>query len=101
MVSLLEKAEIHMFATALKRTSLPLFSCEYIKQLFFDSFRSNIHADLQNRSFQKFWKTYKKTSLPEFLSDKVLHHQACSFIKKRLQLRCFNVNFAKLFQAPF
>ena len=47
-----------------------------------------------------FWKniriTYEKTSLLEFLSDKVVHHQACNFIRKRLQLRYFTVNFAKL-----
>ena len=92
-----------MSATALKRTSLPLLSCEQIKYNFFwfISFKHLLGYVLQNRSLQKFWKTYKKTPLPEFLSDKAVHHQACNFIKKRLYLRCFTMNFAKLFSAPF
>ena len=35
-----------------------------------------------------------------FLLDKVAHHQACNFIKKRLQGRRFTVNFSKLLKAP-
>ena len=91
-----------MSATALKRTYLPLLSCELIKRNFFlvDLIQHPLGYVLQNRYFQKFTKTYKKSSLPEFLSDKFVHHQACNFIKKRLQLRCFTVNFAKLFSAP-
>ena len=39
--------------------------------------------------------------MPEFfLLDEVAHHQACNFIKKRLQRRCFTVNFAKFLKAP-
>ena len=34
------------------------------------------------------------------LLDKVAHHQACNFINKRLQRRCFTMNFAKLLKAP-
>ena len=78
-----------------------LYRCFLVNRLnaffWFISFKHPLGYVLQNRSFQKFRKTYKKTPLPEFLSDKVVHHQACNFIKKRLQLRCFTVNFAKLF----
>ena len=58
-----------MSATALKRMSLPLFCCEQIKHNFFwfISFKHPLGYVLQNRSFQKFRKTYKKTPLPEFL----------------------------------
>ena len=99
MKFLLEKLYAHMSATALKRTSLSLFSCEQIKYNFFwfISFKQPLGYVLQNRSFKTFWKTYKKMRLPEFLSDKVVHHQAFKFIKKMLQLRCFTVNFAKWF----
>ena len=39
--------------------------------------------------------------MPEFfLIDEVAHHQACNFIKKRLQGRCFTVKFAKFLKAP-
>ena len=39
--------------------------------------------------------------MPEFfLLDEVAHHQACNFVKKRLQHRCFTVNFAKFLKAP-
>ena len=31
---------------------------------------------------KKFRKTYKKTPLPEFLSDKIVQYQACNFIKE-------------------
>ena len=90
-----------MSANALKKMSLPLFACEQIKHnlFWFISFKHSLGYVLQNRSFQKFRKTYKKTPLPEFLSDKVVQHQACNFIKKRLQFRCFTVNFAKVLEA--
>ena len=70
--------------TVLKRTSLPLFSCEQIKYNFFwfISFKHPLGHVLQNKSFQKFRKTYKKTPLPEFLSDKIVQYQACNFIKE-------------------
>ena len=45
-------------------------------------------------------KTYRKAPVPEFFSlDKAAYYQACNLIKKRLQHRCFTVNFAKLLKA--
>ena len=39
--------------------------------------------------------------MPElFLLDEVAHDQACNFIKKRFQRRCFTVDFAKFLKAP-
>ena len=76
-----------MSAVALKMTSSPVFSCEQIKQFFwFISFNHTLGYVLQNRSFQKCRKTYRKMTLPEFLSDKVAHHQACNFIKTSAQM---------------
>ena len=34
-----------------------------------------------------------------FFFDKVVHDQACNFIEKKLQHRCFTVNFTKLLKA--
>ena len=61
-----------MSATALKRTPLPVFSYK---------------------------KTYSRTPVPEVFFDRVAHHQTCNFIEKKLQHRCFTVNFAKLLKA--
>ena len=99
MESLLERLNAHMSATALKRMSSPVLSCEQIKHnlIWFISFNHLLGYVLQNRTFQKSRKTYRKTPLPEFLSDKVVHQQACNFNQKRLQLRYFTMNFAKLF----
>ena len=94
MKSLLEKLWAHTSATALKS----LCFVSRLNTFFFGSFHSNIGSDVFYKKYhfwKKNWKTYKKTPLPEFLSDKVVHHQACNFIEKRLQLRCFTVNFAK------
>ena len=39
--------------------------------------------------------------MPEFfLLDEVAHHQGWNFVKKRLQGRCFTVNFGKFLKAP-
>ena len=36
-----------------------------------------------------------------FFLEKVAHRQVCNLIKKRLQHRCFTVNFAKLLKALY
>ena len=43
----------------------------------------------------------KNFAMLEFLSNKVAGLQACNFIKKRLQHRCFSVKFAKSLRASF
>ena len=45
---------------------------------------------LQNRCSSKFRKFYKKTLVLESLFNKVAGRQACNFIEKRLQRRCFS-----------
>ena len=50
---------------------------------------------------KNFGKLTGKIIVPEsFLLDKVVHHQACNFAKKRLQHRRFTVYFAQLVKAP-
>ena len=73
-----------MSATALKRTSSPVFYCEQINGLnitFFGSFHSIIRSDMFYKIglFKNFGKLTGKGLLPEFLSDKVVHHQAYFF----------------------
>ena len=43
--------------------------------------------------------SWKKNPDRKKKKKKVAHHQACNFIKKRLQHRCSTVNFAKLLKA--
>ena len=42
-----------------------------------------------------------KTSMLESLFNKVACLEACNFIKKRLQRRCFLMNIAKIFKNSF
>ena len=42
-----------------------------------------------------------KTLVLESLFTKVASPQACNFIKKKMQHRCFTVKFAKFLRAPF
>ena len=44
---------------------------------------------------------FKNFAMLDFLFNKVAGFQACNFIKKRLQHRCFSVKFAKFSSASF
>ena len=55
---------------------------------------------LSTRCLQKLRKFYRKTTLLESLFDKVAGPQASSFIKNRLQHRCFPAQFAKSLRTP-
>ena len=48
-----------------------------------------------------FCKFHWKAPELESLFNKVAGLEACNFIKKRIQQRCFPVKFAKLFKTPF
>ena len=50
---------------------------------------------LQIRCSYKLFKVHRKTPVLESLFNKVAGLQACNFIKKRLQRKCFPVKFAK------
>ena len=52
-------------------------------------------------ALKNFANFYRKTPVLDSLFNKVAGPQACSFIKKRLQHRCFPVKFAKLLRTPF
>ena len=49
---------------------------------------------------QKYCNIYRNTPVSESLFDKVVAFQACKFIKKRLQHRCFSVNIVKFLRTP-
>ena len=89
-----------MAETALKRMPSPVFSCEQILRIQFFWFISLNHPFghvLQNRPF--FRKLTGNYLTQKFFLEKVAHHQACKFIEKRLQHRCFTMNFTKLLKA--
>ena len=44
---------------------------------------------------------FKNFAMLDFLFNKVAGFQACNFIKKRLQHRCFSVKFAKSLRTSF
>ena len=48
----------------------------------------------------KFRNIHKKTPVLESLFNKVVGREACNFIKKRLQHRCFPMNIAKFLRTP-
>ena len=53
-----------------------------------------------NNVFLKYRKFHRKTPMLESLLNKVSGLQICSFIKKRLQGRCFPVKFANFLRTP-
>ena len=54
-----------------------------------------------SKVFLKFCNIRKKTPVLESLFNKVAGLQACNFIEKRLQQRCFPVNIAKSLRTVF
>ena len=56
---------------------------------------------LQNRYSQKFRHIHRKTPVLESFLNKVTDLRVCSFIKQRLQLRCFHENIAKFLITAF
>ena len=59
--------------------------------IFFGSFHSSTLSGM-------FYKIGLLKNFGKLCLDKVAHHQADNFIKKRLQHRCFTVKFAKLLE---
>ena len=55
----------------------------------------------QNRFSSKLRNFHRKAPVLESLFNKATSLQACNFIKKRLQLRCFPVTFAKFLRTLF
>ena len=56
---------------------------------------------LQNRYSEKFRNNHRKTSVLESLFNRVRDLSGCSFIKKKLQHRCFLVNIANFLRTAF
>ena len=56
---------------------------------------------LYKESFsQKFRNIHRNTPVSESLFDIVVDLEACNFIKKRLQDRCFSVNIMEFLKIP-
>ena len=56
---------------------------------------------LQSRCSWKFRNFHRKAPVSEPLFNKVALFWVCNFIKKKLQHRCFPVNFVKFLRIPF
>ena len=56
---------------------------------------------LQNRCSENYCKFHWKATVLESLLNKVVALNECSFIKKRLQLRCFPVKLTNILRTPF
>ena len=57
-------------------------------------------SPVKKRCFQKFCRFHRKTTVLKSLFNTVADLQACSFIKNRLQHRCFPVEFTRFLRTP-
>ena len=73
-----------MSATALKRASLPLLSCEQIKHNFFGSFHSNIRSDMFYKTgiFENFGKLSRKRLCQSFFLTKLYTIKPATLLKR-------------------
>ena len=87
-----------MSAATLKRTSLPLFSCEKIKHNFFGSFHSNICSEM----FYKIGllKNFRKLTRKRLCRSLFLIKLYIIKPENSAQM-FFTTNFTKLFSVPF
>ena len=68
---------------------------------WFQKYRSSCSQIYFRTGVLKFCNVHRKIPVLGFLFNKYLDFKACSFIKKRLQRRCFPVKFAKILSTPF
>ena len=71
---------------------------DFVNTIFLVHFtQASVRACSTKYVFLKILENVKENTYAKVLFlEKIAHHQACKFIKKRLQHRYFNVNFAKL-----
>ena len=79
--------------TKILRSDMTAPLSNHCRSIFFWQ-QKQLFADiLKKRCFWKLCKIYKKKP--------VVEPETCNFIKKRIQHRCFPVNFAKIFRTYF
>ena len=76
---------------------LETFSC-IVSKITSEDTEEGIYKCFSRKNFPNFTG---KPPMLESLFTKVAGPQACNFIKKRIQHRCFTVKFAKFLRAPF
>ena len=71
---------------------------DFVNIIFLVHFtQASVRVCSTKKVFLKIWENLQENTCARvFFLEKIAHHQACKFIKKRLQHRYFNVNFAKL-----
>ena len=79
-------------------TSLAVSFPRIVNKITCEDTEVEAHKYFSRKSFENFTG---KTPVLESLFKKVAGPQACDFIKKRLQHRCFPVNVREFFKAPF
>ena len=83
---------------------LQAYNITYYKKVFSlklcEGLRTNIFRSSRSQLFFKIG-VFLKISVLESLFNKVAGLKACSFIKTRLQHKCFPVKFAKFLRTPF
>ena len=73
-----------------------------LSQSYLDVIRSSrLQMFFKISILKKFLKLYSKTSVVEFLFNKVATLKGCNFVKKKLRHTCFPVNIAKFLRTSF
>ena len=77
--------------------------CFPVKRFCHSNFFGSYHSKFCSDMFYKMIFLKRRLTVQHlrqsFFFDKVVHDQACNFIEKKLQHRCFTVNFTKLLKA--
>ena len=81
--------------TNFPKKSAQLFSFEFCKIL-----KTSFKHYYTLKLFLKLCNTYRKTPVSSLFCSKVASLTRATFLKKRLQHRCFPVNIAKFLRAP-
>ena len=88
-------------------TESGIYYCQPHRALFRTPFETRVKRQKQplkllckKRCFKKFYKFHRKTIVLKSIFNRVAYLQGCSFIKKRLQHRCFPVEFTQFLRTP-
>ena len=78
------------------------FALDFVNFLILFKFqKQSLAGVLQNKFSLKFWNTQRKTPVMESLISKVKGLHPATLFRKKLQHKCFTLNFAKFLRTPF
>ena len=103
MESLFKKTVSPHVCNYIKKDAITVVSLwiDFVNTIFSVHFtQASVRACSTKLVLLKILENLQKTPAPEvFFLEKVAHYQTCNFVKKRLQHKCFTVNFAQLLKA--